>query len=262
MDVYVINLDRQAERRSWMERVLGDAKVPFLRVSAVDGRRLSQAALDKRTEGNAKRLTRFDVALIMSHRKVWRRLLRSPALHCAVLEDDIHIGHGFAELLAALDTARIAFDIIKLECVGERVLVDAGAGSSVGGRKLYPLRSAYMGTAGYVVSRRGAGVLLDITRSLAVPIDWFLFAEPYLASNGLAVLQTVPGIVAQEEHLQRLSTTRELRSNRPVRAVRVAPFRKVWREALRPFGQLRDALKRQRLRRAAPGLRWGRIDFE
>jgi glycosyl transferase, family 25 len=267
MDVYVINLDRQMDRLRWMERNLGEAEIAFRRVRAVDATRLKPNFVTRRTKDNDHKLTRFDVAAIMSHRKAWRALLRSSAPHCVVFEDDIHIGHGFAALAAALDAGAATFDIVKLESVGERVLIDKGKGYNVGGRRLCPLRSAYMGAAGYVVNRKAAAALLQSTRSLAVPIDWYMFADNYLTSNRHTVLQTVPGIVAQEEHLRRLGGG-ELRSWRPPRLagvdrkVKRAPLEKAVHEALRPLRQLAAALARYRRRLAEPGLSWGRIGFE
>lgn len=264
----MINLDRQPERLRWMERGLAAARVPFRRVRAVDGGRLSPDFVARITAGHAHKLTRFDVAVVMGHRKAWRALLRSRTRHCVVLEDDVHFGQGFADLLAALEAGAASFDIVKLESVGERVLVDVGGGRTVAGRRLCRLRSAYMGAAGYVVNRKAAATLLRMTRSMAVPIDWFLFADPYLTGNGLVVLQTMPGIVAQEEHLRRGADAAHLRSFRPPRtegvdrARRAGPARKILREIARPFRQFGPAWARRRMRRTEPGLRWGRIGFE
>lgn len=262
MDVYVINLDRQTERLRWMERGLGAAGVAFRRVPAVDATRLSPAFAARMTRDNSRKLTQHEIALVMSHRKAWRALLRSAAPHCAVFEDDVHIGHDFAALLAALDAGAVAFDIVKLESVGERVLIDASGAHHVAGRLLCPLRSAYMGAAGYVITRRTAAKLLQVTRSMAVPADWFLFAESYLVSNGLLVLQAVPGIVAQEEHLRKLTPMPEMRSGQPTRTKSATLAGKAIREIVRPVRQLSAALTRHRRRRTEPGLRWGRIGFE
>ncbi len=262
MDVYVINLDRQTERLHWMEQELRAAGVAFQRVRAVDAERLSPAFVTRIAKGDTGKLAPHQIAAIMSHRKVWRALLRSPAPHCMVFEDDVHIGRGSNQFLAALDVSAVEFDIVKLESVGERVLIDFGNAHSVAGRRLCPLRSAYMGAAGYVINRKAAATLLRVTRTLAVPIDWFLFADAYLASNGLIVLQTIPGIVAQEEHLRRLATAAHMLSGQPARMKLVPLERKVAREMVRPFRQLAASLARRWLMRAEPGLRWGRIDFE
>ena len=262
MRIYVINLDRQAERLRWMERGLDAAGVTFQRVPAVDAARLSPAFVGRMTKGNSRELSRYEIALVMSHRKAWRALLRSPAPHGVVFEDDVHIGRDFAALIAALDAGEVAFDIVKLESVGERVLIDSGRPYRIAGRCLCPLRSAYMGAAGYVITRRSALKLLEVTRTMAVPADWFLFSQSYLDSNGLVVLQTVPGIVAQEEHLQRLTPAPEMRSGQPVQVRSATPMRKIVRETVRPLRQFAAAIARHRLMRVEPGLRWGRIGFE
>lgn len=268
MDLYVINLDRQTVRLDWMERGLRAAGVGFRRLRAVDGVRLSPGFVARRAARSGPALSRFELALIMSHRKAWRALLQSGVRHAAVLEDDVHIGQGFAGLLAALDEEAVPFDVLKLETVGERVLIDAARPRRLAGRDLCPLRSAYMGAAGYVLNRKAAERLLQVTRSLAVPVDLYLFDDEYLASNGLAVLQTVPGIVAQEEHLRRHAVDGELRSTLPQRGDRepreAGPggARKLVREARRPLRQFRGACHRFWRMRREPGLRWGRIGFE
>ncbi len=262
MDVYVINLDRQTERLRWMERGLAAAGVSFRRVRAVDATHLAPAFIRRMTERNSRELTRYEIALVMSHRKAWRALLRSPASHGVVFEDDVHIGRDFAALLAAIDAGDVAFDIVKLESVGERVLIDFGDACRIAGRQLGRLRSAYMGAAGYVINRRAAAKLLEVTRTMAVPADWFLFAQYYLDSNGLTVLQTVPGIVAQEEHLRKLAPQLEMRSGQPVRVKSQTLRNRLVRETMRPLRQLAAAFARYRVMRAEPGLRWGRVGFE
>src|SRR5947209_5045362 len=123
--VYVLNLVRSPERREFMARTLERAGATADFVAAVDGRRCRSASL---------RLSKAETALILSHRKAWRRLLRSAADHAVVLEDDAHLGDGFADLLGA-DWSGVEFDLVKLETMLQRVWL-ARRGVRLGARAL------------------------------------------------------------------------------------------------------------------------------
>ena len=88
MQVFVINLDRDAARLAHMRETLGD--IPFLRTPAVDG-----AKFRDQPGG----LTRFEIACLESHRSAWRAFLATPDTHACILEDDLHIRSGFAALV-------------------------------------------------------------------------------------------------------------------------------------------------------------------
>jgi glycosyl transferase, family 25 len=267
MDVFVINLDRHAARLDWMKRGLGAAGVAFERIRATDGNRLPQDWIDRLNAGHDYVLSRYDVALILSHRKSWRRFLRGGRPCALILEDDVHLGRDFAALLAQLETGSIPFDLVKLETVKARTLVAAGEVWHAGGRAFHPLHARHHGTAGYVLNRKAAAILLRATRSLAFPIDWYLFDQPYLDRNGLAVLQAIPAAVAQIEFHNPDLANGELASAMPARGRRrsdpkPAGLGKLAREAVRPLRQLAAAIGRFRKAHAIPGGRWLRVDFE
>ncbi len=88
MQVYVINLDRDRDRLTHMQRQLG--AVAFIRVPAIDGTKSSEAT---------KRLTRFELACLASHRVAWRQFLSGSDACACFLEDDIHISPGFAAIV-------------------------------------------------------------------------------------------------------------------------------------------------------------------
>ncbi|MDE3174644.1 MAG: glycosyltransferase family 25 protein, partial [Pseudomonadota bacterium] len=185
--VYVINLARSADRRAFMRDALARAGVGGEFVAAVDGRRC-------RARG-PRALSAAETALILSHRKVWRRLLRGAADFAVVLEDDAHLGHDFAALLAA-DWGAHSFDAVKLETLFHRVWLTR-RGAAQGARALHRLGSEHFGTAGYLVSRNGARKMLALTRGLDQPVDHALFGRETIAARRLAVLQLVPAAVVQ-----------------------------------------------------------------
>jgi glycosyl transferase, family 25 len=154
---------------------------------AVDGRacRSSVATLSK-----------AETALILSHRKAWRKLLAGSDDFAIVLEDDVHLGEGFAALIAS-DWAGLSFDVIKLETMFHRILV-ARSGAPLGDRGLHRLKSEHVGAAGYIVSREGARKLLRSTRRLDEPVDQTLFGRRAIRRDEIVAYQLVPAIVVQD----------------------------------------------------------------
>ena len=198
--VYVINLARSTDRRAFMENALGQAGVSGEFVAAVDGRGCRARS--------PRAISTAETALILSHRKVWRRFLRGAAEYAVVLEDDAHLGEGFAELLEADWRAR-SFDAVKLETMFHLVWL-ARRGRALGARALHRLGSEHFGTAGYLVSREGARKMLALTRGLDRPVDHALFGREAMRARKLRVLQLVPAAVVQDNIHPDANARREL----------------------------------------------------
>jgi glycosyl transferase, family 25 len=260
MEVYVVNLDRHADRRRWIEKTLGDAGVAFRRVRAADGNRFSPRTVACLTEGNFIKISRFQIARIISHRRAWRSILRSTAERSAVFEDDLRAGRDLKSLLDELDTGCIPFDLVKLETFNHKVVLGAQT-LRCSGRELRPLLSTHWGSGAYVINRRAASALLRVTATLAGPIDYLLFDKGSLKSNGLTVLQMIPAAVIQEK-IANPSPSGELKTTFLERASTPKPKgrRKIAREITRPFRQLAKATAAYG--GILAGRRWMRIEFE
>lgn len=241
--VYVLNLARSPERRAFMRETLARAGVTPQFVAAVDGRRC-------RTEAR-RRLSAAETALILSHRKAWRRLLRSDAESAVVLEDDAHVGAGFASLLAS-EWPALGYDLVKLETLFDRVWL-ARRGVALADRTLLRLGAEHLAAAGYLVSRAGARKLLAATRGLAEPVDHTLFGRAAIFDGAIVAYQLWPAIVVQDNVHPDAGARREIASTlhesdraRLAAAARQARPRGTarWaREALRLVEQARRALR-------------------
>ena len=251
--VYVINLARSPERRAFMTEGLARAGVVGEFVAAVDGR----ACRSNRPPRAA--MSRAETALILSHRKAWRRLLRSSAEYAVVLEDDAHIGEGFAQLLAA-DWSGLAFDAVKLETMYDRVWI-ARRGLPVGGRALRRLGAEHLGMAGYLVGRAGARKFLALTRALTEPVDQTLFGRKAVFEGRVRVYQLDPSVVVQDQCRPQAripSTLQEqdrVRLTEAARRARPRGLARLAREARRLYEQA------QRVLLLAPTMRRARVPF-
>jgi glycosyl transferase family 25 len=224
MELYLINLDRRADRLAAMAQESRKAGLCFTRIAAVDGQSpASQAPMRDwfAAGGPLGPLPSGDRCCTLSHRRAWEALAASGAPYAAVFEDDVRLTPAATALLA--DTAWFppGTDLIKLEHFGPRsqkVLVrDERPGPA--GLTLGRLASRHTGAAAYILSRRAALLLLDIAR-FDLPVDHLLFNpnnSPVFAK--LAPWQVLPAVARQQEFVGAKSdietTRRRLRALSP-----------------------------------------------
>lgn len=167
------------------------AGLPFERFPAVNGAASAPAG----------RLTRFEVACLMSHQAIWRRLVASGEPHAIVLEDDLHLMPGFAEL--ARETAWVPSDAhaVKLDSYFQTVLLGPPR-PVAGNRTLARLYSRHESSAAYLVTRAGAELYLRLTTPPRLPADYSIFpANP--RRLGLMIYQLAPAAAVQDHLLPR-----------------------------------------------------------
>ena len=174
--IYVINLDRDVARLQFVQRLFAQHDLSFERIEAVDGRRLSELSgpeiVPVRPSPRFPRgLMMKDQGLTMSHRKAALRMLASGMPVGCIMEDDVYFSSSFRRLLSLLAASPPA-DIVKLEGIGtvRHVLQVATIESHVLAVTVKPI----MGTAAYLVTRRGAQTILELTETVQEPIDHVL----------------------------------------------------------------------------------------
>jgi glycosyl transferase family 25 len=253
--VYVLNLKRSPERRAFMTEGLTSAGIAPEFVAAVDGR--------ARRLPHHPRLSMAETALILSHRKAWRRLLAGAAEYAVVLEDDTHIGENFAAVLD-FDWSSFRFDLVKLETSFDRVWL-ARRGAAIDDRTLRRLGAEHLCAAGYLVSRAGARKLLEATRALSEPVDHALFGRSAIFEGRVVAYQLDPAIVVQDNLHPDASARRgiatTLHENDRARLAEAAKRRKPRGLArlAREAGRLVEQLRRAAL--LAPSMRRVRVPW-
>jgi glycosyl transferase family 25 len=188
MQVFVINLDRDRDRLSHMQRQL--RAVSFTRVPAIDGTKNPE---------ETKGLTRFELACLASHRVAWRQFLSGSEACACFLEDDLHISPGFAAIVE--DPSWIPTDAhsVKLDTYLQRVKLGEGR-TILEGRQVARLFSRHESSAAYLLSRVGAKRYLELTAEPALPVDYALFPKN-ARKLGLHIYQLVPAVAIQD-HLR------------------------------------------------------------
>lgn len=210
--VYVINLNRRADRLAEFYRRYPFSEEGVTRFAAVDGREL--AAGDSRLglfAVNKWGTTEWPTGLVgatLSHYEVWREVLRDPTIKRAlVFEDDVRFSDSFADewnthISPLLPSS--AFDVLyvggrrKAKCTRHR----AGVSPATPPAFVRPVRSALceLQCHAYVVSRAGAAKLLEWAEYPRGGVDrsidcWMLDAVPLLDvwATWDLVCHSVPG---------------------------------------------------------------------
>lgn len=238
---FVINLHRRPDRWRHMQRQLEQQKVAYERVAAADGQRLAAFGGKVRRNAHGFPVTLSEIGCMVSHRKAWRQFLRSGAEVGLILEDDVKIGRGLREVLAAglpeladqwLINCETRFNLLQL-LHDIRPLSD----------RRHRLCQIYasVGAGGYLINRKGAESLLAHLREIH-PVDHLLFGR----QNGLPwhpvpVYQLDPAFVVPDELLSNRSDIeterRDIRDMQRQSWARLKP--RGWHKLLREFLRLR-----------------------
>lgn len=242
MKLFVINLDRQPERLKRMELLFKGLGLRFIRVSAVDGQRLSQEEIRhwQSVDAGSRPLRAGETACFLSHRECWRRIV-DEALPCAaIFEDDLHLGADAATLLRSGDWVPADADVVKIETKLQYARVDKAAAGSVNGRALHRLRSKHAGAGGYIVTRKGAEKLLAMSGTFPSPADQFVFNLDLPSAASLTIYQLLPAVCVQDfvvkEPAMIIGLGSDLHDERTGEKLKGAG--KLWREIKRPFLQV------------------------
>jgi glycosyl transferase, family 25 len=264
MKLFIINLDRQPERLGRMKSLFEGLGLQFSRVSAVDGKRLSEEEIRRwqSEDVGSRQLRAGETACFLSHRECWQRIVDEGLPHAAIFEDDLHLGEDAAVLLRSGTWVPEEADIIKIETKLQYARVDRSPVGQVGGRTLNRLRSRHAGAGGYIVTRNGAEKLLRMSETFSSPADQFIFNLDLPSARSLAIYQLLPAVCVQDfvvkETAMIVGLGSDLHDERTGEKLKGAS--KLWREVKRPFVQLGDHIARL-LSNASPDKKWVFVRF-
>lgn len=244
MRVYYINLERHARRRERMEHLL--AALTYERVHAVDGKTLTGPEVRDRTRPlGPDNLTRYELACLLSHRQAWVDFLAEGDAYACILEDDVVLSPDFSRFIQDAAWIPTGCDVVKIETFCERIMLARHENAAVD-RKLAGLLTFHQGSAGYILSRRGAERLMVSTERPALPVDLVLFDTDLLQQRGL-VSQLIPGLCIQSHRVSDGPVLDELVSSiqQPPPDKMPKPWNeRIMAELTRPFRQLRTLVVR------------------
>lgn len=203
MITYVINLDHKTDRMARMQVLLDESGLAFERVAGVNGRALSEAELAPWSAchpDGPRILSPGEIGCLLSHREAWSRIAASgePGV---VVEDDIHLAGAASQLLRDPAWLPADADLTKIETTGKSVQIGRNRLSIGHGVALARLKSAHLGTAGYIATPKAAQHLLAKVKQCDRALDHLMFdpASPLFA--GLTTYQTLPALCIQDQFM-------------------------------------------------------------
>jgi glycosyl transferase family 25 len=206
MKVFLINLDRSADRLTEMRAEFGRLGINFTRFPGTDTLGLPKEELEEffrlRPSFEPHRRLPGDAGNFISHFRLWGEIAAGDDSVAAVFEDDVHVAADMPALLSSEDWLPADADVVRLEANSRMVLRDGRRLASLPKRKIYRAVSGTWGTAGYVIRREAAARLAQIPAHLHTHIDWFMFKptrSPVAAS--LSRYQIVPALCIQDQLL-------------------------------------------------------------
>ena len=174
--VFVINLDKSPERMARTAKRLNELFIPFERISGVYGAELSQEEIaqyycPKLNKKNYRRpLGLGEIGCYISHIKAWQTIVDRKLTCGLILEDDIVIEEGLADLTKELGRLSDTFDIVKFFNKKKNPkIVD-----SVDFARKYKLcrfKKIPIGNYAQLVSLAGAKKLLKTYEKFGRPVD-------------------------------------------------------------------------------------------
>jgi glycosyl transferase family 25 len=197
--IYLINLDRSQDRLAAAKSQLDEVGLTFERMPAFDGR---QMVLDWRFPDYDEKaamahmgrsLRSGEIACYLSHLACARKLVESGAPFGVVLEDDMRLVPGAAQLLRDLiawaqNEGGEKWDLINLSANKHKIYTPVRAFAAAG--RCHMLTRAHyfpMMAAGLLWSRTGARAFIDRHDQVFMPVDNYFRHWLTRADRGLAV---------------------------------------------------------------------------
>lgn len=241
--IYVINLDRAADRMAELSRSAKESGLGIERIRGVDGKAVPPAEwVDVDAPLFARRTGRGllpgEYGCYRSHLAALSRLVESGVPAAIIVEDDVVMPPDLIERASAMLEALPKAEVVKL--VNHRAHgFEAAAATPRGDRIGRCLWGPQGSAACYLVTRSGARKLLSALRIMSLPFDvalergWDTGAETYVSETDLVGFGSLRAATM-------IGTREDYRSVKPAR----------WRRLPAQFFQLGEILARRRYARS------------
>lgn len=209
--VFVINLERDVERRAAMEQSLARLGIAAEFVAAVDGKALGEAAFARYDRARCLRTYGVDmlpseIGCYLSHFGLFERMVADNIPRALILEDDVTFTEDFAAVVEGLvGLPDVDWHIIRLTTLRPKVAHPAKPkftgrklASPLPGYDLFRLHTHVLGAGAYLISLDGARAMIGYGGKFFMPIDHTM--DRYW-ENGIAPLVVRPFPAHQREDI-------------------------------------------------------------
>lgn len=201
---WIISLDPSSPLPTALTSELSAQGVAFSFVPAVDGRQGTPPLVGREVLDTRKALIRHgrvlrnaEIGCYLSHYRALQRAWDEGLERVCLLEDDVGLEAGFAQVLAGIATLPDDVEMVRLMAlrIRKRKVVCDVPGSAA--HQLVRPERGWCGTQGYVINRRGMRKVLDAAWRIYEPIDKFYdhFWEYEMRHFGIE-----PHVLYEHEH--------------------------------------------------------------
>jgi glycosyl transferase family 25 len=190
LKIFVISLPSSLERRALVAQKLGERKLPFAFIDAVDGRVDRHPYLQRYDEKSflvhrRRKAAPGELGCYVSHLLAWEKCvaLGEPIV---VLEDDFQLTPDFEAGLAYLERFADRVSFVRLEPLEKHTVLTSDKGERF---SLVKQLDVGMCMTGYVITPRGAQRLLEHAATIRAPIELFM---KYTFDHGELIHAIVP----------------------------------------------------------------------
>ena len=244
-NVVVVSLASESARRQHIDNLFSQHEIGFEYFDAINKSQVADILEKYNLTINNERLSLGEVGCYLSHYSLWHQVVEQNMPYVMIFEDDIYFSKYAGDFLKKLDWLPEEFDVIKLETMYEKVMMNRGFSLTYPYR-LRHMKSSHMGLAGYILSYDGAKKLLALIQETGIdcPIDHVVF-DKLIEQNGSAVYQLSPALCIQDKVYNvdsilfesRLEDERVLKAA-PFIRTKLSCYQKIKRESIRLLRQV------------------------
>lgn len=198
--IYVINLEKSADRRGEMTARLDPLKMPYRFFKAVNGYELPDHLPDydglKRRLFFGKDMTKGEIGCLLSHRAVYQHMADNNIPAAIIMEDDVFIAPSFPQIIREILAAPLSWDLVRFLAYDKVQQI---------GRDVYTLPSkphalariptTSGGAYCYLLNLKAARRLLSLMQTNAMPVD---ILHGYVWRTGLETFLLRPSPVSAD----------------------------------------------------------------
>lgn len=247
MKKFVISLTSALDRRQHIQSEFDKHDVSFEFFDALTPDVAIPYAQTMGLDLSSANLTAGEIACMMSHVAIWEKMVSKDLAYATIFEDDIYLGEDAAVLLNNTDWIKPDWHIIKIEAFTKKTYLGSKTHEVLPNKRhIAQLKGKNLGTAGYILSKKGAKVYFDYIKSHALlPLDRLMF-EDFINQGSEPVQQLVPALCVQEmilyKHNPSLPSALLKERKERMKAEKEKGMAKVNKEASRLITQAKKAL--------------------
>ena len=264
--VAVVSLIDEHERRQHIDSLFDAYNLDFSYFDAINKLQVEDTLQKHGLKVQSERMSAGEVACYLSHYCLWQQVIEQKLPYLMVFEDDIYFSKNAKTLLNTLDWLPSDFDVIKLETMYESVMIKANT-TLQPPHKLYRMKTKHLGTAGYIISHKGAKNMIELVQKIGIncPVDHFMF-DKFLEKNIHNVYQLNPALCIQDKIFNSTDTKfgsviEEGRAPQSIVKQKLTLLQKINREFNRLLRQLKITDHYRTLLLTAKGYKNQRIDY-